>query len=240
MAPGSFNGKNYSGLHSGCGKKTNLGVYSLDGIRYERIPHRKFKPKTMVNIKSLGLRGIVMDKRGENCPRSLIKVYIPDLNEKRYFYTNLLELRGKMEMKEVEIKQFSDKEKEKYEKYLEKKKNRELEVEDIKKEKNELRRKIKEGKKLFKEEIMNGISIDKNDIYFLKSEYNIINDINKDRYLKLQEIKKNNNNIRMGKDKIRLDVNKLSQHGSFTDLYEKIVTREDFYDYVKMFLEELN
>ena len=35
---------------------------------------------------------------------------------------------------------------------------------DIKKEKTELSRKIKEGKKLFKEEIMNGISIDKNDI----------------------------------------------------------------------------
>ena len=87
---------------------------------------------------------------------------------------------------------------------------------------------------------MNGISIDKNDISLLKSEYNIINDINKDRYLKLQEIKKFNSNVRMEMNKLPLDINKLSQHGSFIDLYEKIVTREDFYDYVKMFLEELN
>lgn len=239
MAPGSFNGKNFGGLHSGCGKKTNLGVYSLDGRRYERVPHRKFTPKTMVNIKSLGLRGIVMDKRGEKCPRSLIKVYIPDLNEKRYFYTNLLELKKKMEMTEIEVKEFSDKEKEKYEKYLEKKKNRELEVENIKKEKNELRKKIKKGKKLFKEEIMNGLIVDKNDVSLLKSEYNIINDINKDRYLKLQEIKKYNSNIRMEINKLPLDINKLSQHGSCIDLYDKIVTRGDYYDYVKKFLEEL-
>ena len=122
---------------------------------------------------------------------------------------------------------------------LEKKRNRELEVENIKKEKNELRKKIKEGKILFKEEIINGLIVDKDNVSLLKSEYNIINDINKDRYLKLQEIKKYNSNIRMEKDKIRLDINKLSQHGSCMDLYEKIVTREDYYDYVKMFLEEL-
>ena len=240
MAPGSFNGKNYGGLHSGCGKKTNLGVYSLDGIRYKRVPHIKFKPKTMVNIKSLGLRGIVMDKRGEKCPRSLIKVYIPDLNEKRYFYTNLLELKSKMKMKEIEVKEFSDKDKEKYKKYLEKKKNRELEVENIKKEKNELRNKINKCKKLFKEEIINGVIVNNNNISLLKSKFNIINDINKDRYLKLQKIIKYNSNITMEKNKLTLDINKLSQHGSFIDLYDKIVTRDDYYDYVKIFSEELD
>ena len=144
-----------------------------------------------------------------------------------------------MEMTEIEVKEFSDKEKEKYEKYLEKKKNRELDVENIKKEKNELRKKIKKGKKLFKEEIMNGLIVDKNDVSLLKSEYNIINDINKDRYLKLQEIKKYNSNIRMEINKLPLDINKLSQHGSCIDLYDKIVTRGDYYDYVKKFLEEL-
>jgi hypothetical protein len=94
-----------------------------------------------------------------------------------------------MEMTEIEVKEFSDKEKEKYEKYLEKKRNRELEVENIKKEKNKLRKKIKEGKILFKEEIINGLIVDKDNVSLLKSEYNIINDINKDKYLKLQEIK---------------------------------------------------
>ena len=33
MAPGSFNGKNYGGLHTGTGKYQNGGVYSNDGYR---------------------------------------------------------------------------------------------------------------------------------------------------------------------------------------------------------------
>ena len=49
-----------------------------------------------------------------------------------------------------------------------------------------------------------------------------------------------NSNITMEQNKLTLDINKLSQHGSFIDLYDKIVTMDDYYDYVKIFSEELD
>ena len=234
MAPGSFNGKNFGGLHSGCGKKSNLGVYSLDGRRYERVPHKKFTPKTMVNIKSLGLRGIVVDKRGEKCPRSLIKVYIPDLNEKRYFYTNLLELKRKMKIMEVNEKYFSEKDNTKFNKYLEDKKKRDLSEETRKEENRKFRKNISKVKEIFLNEINNGLSLTNGKLEISKSKYNIINEINKDRFIIISKIIEKNKKVVLNKNK---EIHLINNNNYI--YHSKINSKSDYYKMLKELHKEL-
>ena len=53
MAPGSFNGKNYGGLHSGCGKKQKKGVYTLNGYNHKDVSHKYFRPgREVMDIKT--------------------------------------------------------------------------------------------------------------------------------------------------------------------------------------------
>ena len=202
------------------GKKTNKGVYSLNGKREEKISHKHFKPKTIVFIKKLGLNGIVLNKYGIKCPRSLIKIYIPDLNKKQYIYTNLLELKLENKKKKEYYKYT---EKEKYNKYLnkkEKKKNLIKREEHIKLKKN-----IKIAKNIFKDEINNGLVISNGKVKIFKSKYNIMNEINKDRYLLINKIINKDKNIN------KLDINLTS--------YYKIRNKYDYNIFLKKIIEEL-
>lgn len=235
MAPGSFNGKNFGGLHSGCGKKSNLGVYSLNGKRYERIPHRKFTPKTMVNIKSMGLRGIVVDKRDEKCPRSLIKVYIPDLNQKRYFYTDLLEIKDKVKIVEVNEKYFSEKDNTKFNKYLENKKKRDLSEETRKEENRKFRKDINKVKDFFLNEINNGLSLTNGKLEINKSKYNIINEINKDRFIIINKLLEENKKVVLNKDKLEIH---LTSNENYI-YHSKIRSKSDYYKMLKELYKEL-
>lgn len=98
MAPGSWNGKNYGGLHTGTGKYQKGGVYSTNGERYMVIPNHKFsdgvevryvgKHKDHINVK-----GKVVSKKNDlhKSGRSFIKVQTKD-NKYTYFHKNNLEI----------------------------------------------------------------------------------------------------------------------------------------------------
>ena len=82
MAPGEWNGKNYGGLHTGTGKYQRGGVYSTDGLRFQRIPHKDFTVGKMVRYVGkhkdfVGLRGTVIDG-GVKRARSIIRVQFKD------------------------------------------------------------------------------------------------------------------------------------------------------------------
>ena len=202
------------------GKKTNKGVYSLNGKREAKISHKYFKPKSIVFLKKLGLRGIVLNKDGIKCPRSLIKVYIPNLNKKQYIYTNLLELKLENK-KQKKVYKYTEKEKEKYNKYLNKKKEEKKNL--IKREEHiKLKKNIKIAKNIFKDEINNGVVISNGKVKIFKSKYNIMNEINKDRYLLINKI------IKKNKDK--LDINLINY---------KIKNKYDYNIFLKKIIEEL-
>ena len=205
------------------GKKTNKGVYSLNGKREEKISHKHFKPKTIVFIKKLGLKGIVLNKYGIKCPRSLIKVYIPDLNKKQYIYTNLLELKLENK-KEKEYYKYTEKEK-KYNQYLRKKKRKKNNLIIKREEHKKLNKNIKIAKNIFKDEINNGLVISNGKVKIFKSKYNIINEINKDRYLLINKI------INKDKNKDKLDINLIN--------YYKIRNKYDYNIFLKKIIEEL-
>ena len=205
------------------GKKTNKGVYSLNGKREAKISHKYFKPKSIVFLKKLGLRGIVLNKDGIKCPRSLIKVYIPNLNKKQYIYTNLLELKLENK-KQKKVYKYTEKEKEKYNKYLNKKKEEKKNL--IKREEHiKLKKNIKIAKNIFKDEINNGVVISNGKVKIFKSKYNIMNEINKDRYLLINKIINKDKNIN------KLDINLTS--------YYKIRNKYDYNIFLKKIIEEL-
>ena len=108
MAPGSFNGKNYGGLHSGCGKKQKKGVYTLNGYNHKDVSHKYFRPgREVMDIKT-GYVGII-EEHNEG-PRTLKKIYFPSMGETKYIYTNLLRLKKKnIKSKIIEQKQFTEK-----------------------------------------------------------------------------------------------------------------------------------
>jgi hypothetical protein len=73
MSPGNNNGKNYGGMHTGCGKKNKTGIYNTT-IHQKRQPNNMFKIGTKVyNIKS-GLKGEIIEKQKYKSMRSLSKV----------------------------------------------------------------------------------------------------------------------------------------------------------------------
>ena len=98
MAPGSFNGKNYGGLHTGTGKYQNGGVYSNDGYRKQVHKSSEFTVGKRVayigshkNFRgSLG-EGQVLSTYGDKVkpPRSVIKVLLSD-SRVTYFHKNSL------------------------------------------------------------------------------------------------------------------------------------------------------
>ena len=87
MGGGSWNGKNFGGLHTGADKKQNSGPYSSDGyIRNPRVSHldfvageeviyigsSKYKHKTRIPN---GSKGTVLEKEGGlKSPRSVLRV----------------------------------------------------------------------------------------------------------------------------------------------------------------------
>ena len=82
MAPGEWNGKNYGGLHTGTGKYQRCGVYSSDGIRFQRVPSKDFKEGLKVRFIGkhkdfAGKRGTII-LGGVKRPRSIIRVQFSD------------------------------------------------------------------------------------------------------------------------------------------------------------------
>ena len=91
MAPGQYNGKNFGGLHTGTGKYQKGGVYSANGQRFQKIPHREFtegKEVSYVGCHKDFIRctGKVIDKKNDTIRsrRSTIKVELND-GRKTYF-----------------------------------------------------------------------------------------------------------------------------------------------------------
>lgn len=97
MAAGNWNGKNHGGLHTGTGKYQNGGVYSMNGKRVRRIPHREFKVGT--NVSYVGThkdfihkKGNVLSKENDSMKtsRSTIKVKLD--NQIVYIYKDNLRI----------------------------------------------------------------------------------------------------------------------------------------------------
>ena len=98
MAPGEYNGKNYGGLHTGTGKYQKGGVYSANGQRFQRVPHREFTEGTEVSYVGthkdfIRCVGKVIHKKGDTIrsSRSTIKVELSD-GRKTYFQKGNLRL----------------------------------------------------------------------------------------------------------------------------------------------------
>tara|TARA_A100001037_G_scaffold276656_1_gene276098 strand:+ start:804 stop:1520 length:717 start_codon:yes stop_codon:yes gene_type:complete len=237
MAPGSFNGKNYGGLHSGCGKKQKKGVYTLNGYNHKDVSHKYFRPgREVVDIKT-GYVGII-EEYNEG-PRTLKKIYFPSMGETKYIYTNLLRLKKKnIKSKIIEQKQITEKQTEKYNKYLEKKKN---DIEKRRKEKEENREErinMRKAKKLLRQDINKNIVFGDSDYNLLKSDSNIVNEINKDRYLKIKNLKEKNK-FKLSQDKLMIVLNKLTQDGSTEQLCLNISNRNDYLNLVKKYMKEM-
>ena len=98
MAPGSFNGRNYGGLHTGTGKYQNGGEYSSNGYRKQVYKSSEFtvgRRVAYIGTKkdfrgSLG-EGQVLSTYGDKMkpPRSVIKVLLSD-SRITYFHKNSL------------------------------------------------------------------------------------------------------------------------------------------------------
>ena len=96
MAPGSWNSKNYGGLHTGTGKYQKGGVYSSNGQRFRKIPNYEFEKDRLVKYIGthkdfINEKGKVVSKVGDKqkSGRSIIKVKLG--NEKIvYFHKNNL------------------------------------------------------------------------------------------------------------------------------------------------------
>ena len=238
MAPGSFNGKNYGGLHSGCGKKQKKGVYTLNGYRSQRRTHKDFKPgREVVDIKT-DYTGIIEEKSSSS-PRSLIKVYFPSTGETKYIYNNLLILKEDEEVKdEIEYRDFTKKEIYKYNRYLDKKKNDNMKREQEKKKRREDRLNMRQARKKLREELNKNIKLVGNNEYnLLKSNSNIVNEINKDRYLRIQNLK-DKNKFKLSQDKLFIGLNKLTQDGSTEQLCLNISNKYDYLELVKKYMDE--
>ena len=237
MAPGSFNGKNYGGLHSGCGKKQKKGVYTLNEYNHKNISHKYFKSgKEVIYIKT-GFIGIIEEYN--DGPRTLKKVYFPSMGETKYIYTNLLKLKKKnIKSKIIEQKQLTKKQIEKYNKYLEKKENY---IDKIKKEKEDKRKErinIRKAKKILRQDINKNIVFSDSGYNLFKSDSNIVNEINKDRYLRIQNLK-DKNKFKLSQDKLIIILNKLTQDGSTEQLCLNISNRNDYLELVKKYMNEM-
>lgn len=88
MSPGSYNGHNYSGGHTGKGKKQNKSIYSL-GYRDIRQPNHNYTLNTQVYDKQTGETGILIEKKRYKSKRSIRLVK----TNSRMYYTHTHNLR---------------------------------------------------------------------------------------------------------------------------------------------------
>lgn len=88
MSPGSYNGHNYCGGHTGKGKKQNKSIYSL-GYRETRQPNHKYTLNTPVYDKQTGENGILIEKKQYKSKRSIRLVK----TNNRMYYTHTHNLR---------------------------------------------------------------------------------------------------------------------------------------------------
>lgn len=88
MSPGNFNGHNYSGSHTGSGKKQHKGIYHTN--KHNRVqPNRLFVNGTVVyNIKT-GMRGVIITKDKFTSKRGISKVKYSD-DQTQYIRNQLL------------------------------------------------------------------------------------------------------------------------------------------------------
>tara|TARA_B100001094_G_C18194018_1_gene809318 strand:- start:3260 stop:3976 length:717 start_codon:yes stop_codon:yes gene_type:complete len=236
MAPGEFNGKNYGGLHSGCGKKLKKGKYSLDGYEHKIVSHKKLIPgKEVIDIRN---GNVGMIKEYNNGPRTMKKIYIPSLDVNMYIYTKFLRIKSKnIQNKIIECKSYSKKETEKFNKYLENKKKNEEKIKKEKKEKKEKRLLVRKMKKELREKINDNIYISEDGINLLKSDSNIVNEINKERYLRIIELQ-NKNKLKLLRDRNSVMLNKLTQDGSTDSLCLNISNSTDYFCLIDEYIKE--
>jgi len=95
MAPGSWNGTNFGGLHTGTGKYQKGGVYSANGERFKSSPNREFTEGIKVAYTGthkdfIHEEGLVVSKVGDKSRsgRSFIKVKLE--NQNVYIHKNNL------------------------------------------------------------------------------------------------------------------------------------------------------
>ena len=161
------------------------------------------------------------------------------MGETKYIYTNLLRLKKKnIKSKIIEQKQITEKQTEKYNKYLEKKKNDTEKRRKEKEEKREERINMRKAKKLLRQDISKNIVFSDSDYNLLKSDSNIVNEINKDRYLKIKNLKEKNK-FKLSQDKLMIGLNKLTQDGSTEQLCLNISNRSDYLNLVKKYMKEM-
>jgi len=98
MAPGEYNGKNFGGLHTGTGKYQKGGVYSANGERFQRVPHREFTEGKEVSYVGthkdfIRCKGVIINKKNDKIrsSRSTIKVELND-GRKTYFQKDNLRI----------------------------------------------------------------------------------------------------------------------------------------------------
>jgi hypothetical protein len=88
MSPGNNNGKNYGGMHTGCGKKQKSGIYNM-GVPYVRQPNSKFVTGVKVYNVKTGDTGVIIDKNKFKSMRSLSLVKYSS-NKIQYIQNKLL------------------------------------------------------------------------------------------------------------------------------------------------------
>ena len=103
MAPGSFNGHNFGGLHTGTGKYNQAGPYAHNGYRHQTISHKYYKPGLDVlylgNHKNSafvphGSHGVILEKDTRTkVSRTMIRVDFKEYGI-RYVYKKNLYLKG--------------------------------------------------------------------------------------------------------------------------------------------------
>lgn len=88
MSPGNFNGHNYSGSHTGSGKKQHKGIYHTNK-HHQVQPNRLFVNGTVVyNIKT-GMKGVVITKDKFISKRGISNVKYSN-NQTQYIRNHLL------------------------------------------------------------------------------------------------------------------------------------------------------
>ena len=97
---------------------------------------------------------------------------------------------------------------------------------------------MRKAKKLLRQDINKNIVFGKSDYNLLKSNSNIVNEINKDRYLKIKNLKEKNK-FKLSQDKLMIVLNKLTQDGSTEQLCLNISNRNDYLNLVKKYMKEM-
>ena len=92
-------------------------------------------------------------------------------------------------------------------------------------------------KKELRDEVSNNISISIDGINLLKSDSNIVNEINKERYLRITDLQ-NKNKLKLSRDRNSVNLNKLTQDGSTESLCLSIGSKSDYYNLVLKYIDE--